>query len=148
MDAEAPEPQIDGRAARFELVAIAVVVLGGYVFQNVWVIPGLAVVLAAGVGFGARANLFNQLVQIVIADRLKPLAGPVGAAEAPTEVRFSELFAVAALTVATLLFVIHLNPLAWVVALVEAGICALHATTGVSVEAAVRDRIIGRRRPR
>jgi hypothetical protein len=142
MDAKAPEPLIDARSVRFELAAIAVVLLGGYVFGIVWVIPGLAVVLAAGLGFGPRANLFARLFQILIADRLKPSA----ATEPAPAFHFSELFAVIMLSVATLMFVIGLKLLIWPVALVEAGISALHASTGLSVEAAVRDRIRGSRR--
>jgi hypothetical protein len=141
MDAQAPEPLVDARSARFELAAMAVVLLGGYVFGILWVIPGLAVVLALGLGFGARANLFNQLFQALIEGRLKPAT----AMEPALQVRFSELFAVAMLTAATLLFAIGLSGLAWVIALIEAGICALHATTGLSVEAAVRTRLVERR---
>ena len=141
MDAEAPEPLIDARPVRFELASVAVVLLGGYVFGIIWVIPGLAVVLAAGLGFGARANLFGRLFRALFSERLKPSAAtePAGA------FRFAELFAVAVLTVATLLFVIGLGWLAWPIALAEAGVCALHAGTGISVEAAVRARIRGSR---
>jgi hypothetical protein len=128
---------MDARSARFELAAIAVVLLGGYVFGIVWVIPALAVVLAAGLGFGPRANVFARLFQVVVADRLRPAASTEPAAA----FRFSELFAVVMLSVATLMFIIGLKLLIWPVALAEAGISALHATTGVSVEAAVRDRI-------
>jgi hypothetical protein len=142
MDAKAPEPQLDARSVRFELAAMAVVLLGGYVFGVIWVIPGLAVVVAVGLGFGSRANIFGRLYRIVVADRLKPSA----ATEPAAAVRFAELFAVAVLTVATLLFAAGLSPLAWLVALVEAAICALHASTGLSVEAAVHDRLRGRRR--
>ena len=126
----------------FVVYLIAVLLLAGYVFGIIWVIPGLALVLAAALGFGARANLFGRLFQALFADRLKP---STASAENGAVARFSELFAVAVLSVATLLVVIGLGGLAWVVALVEAGICALHASTGVSVEAAVHDRIFGRR---
>jgi hypothetical protein len=142
MEAKEPEPRIDARTVRFELAAVAVVLLGGYVFGIIWVIPGLAAAVAVGLGLGARANPFQRVYQIVLAERLKPST----ATEAATEVRFTELFAVAVLSVATLLVAIDLNGLAWLVALVEAGICALHAGTGLSVEAAVRDRVAGRRR--
>jgi Domain of unknown function (DUF4395) len=141
MDAKAPEPLIDARSARFELASVAVVLLGGYVFGIIWVIPGLAVVLATGLGFGARANLFGRLFQILFADRLKPAT----ATQSGPAFRFSELFAVTVLSVATLMFVAGIGWLAGIISLVEAGICALHASTGLSVEAAVRDRI---RRPR
>jgi hypothetical protein len=142
MEAKGPEPRIDARSVRFELVAVAVLLLGGYVFGIIWVIPGLAAALAVGLGFGTRANPFARLYQIVLADRLKPSK----ATEKATAVRFSELFAVVTLSLATLLFVADLNGLAWLIALVEAGICALHAGTGLSVEAAVRDRLTGRKR--
>jgi hypothetical protein len=138
----APEPQIDARAARFELVATAVVLLGGFVFGIIWVIPGLAAVLAVGVGLGRRANLFGQLFQTLVAGRLKGAT----ATEPESQVRFSELFAVAVLSVATLLFAAGLSGLAWLVALIEAGVCALHAATGVSLELAVRERLPGPRR--
>jgi hypothetical protein len=144
MEGPAPEPQIDARAARFELVAVAVVLLGGYVFGIIWVIPGLAVLLAVGFGFGPRANLFGLLFRTLVAPRLRGAT----ATEPQNAVRFSELFAVAALSVATLLVVVGLSGLAWVVALIEAGICAIHATTGVSLELAVRDRLTGRPRGR
>jgi uncharacterized membrane protein len=142
MEANPPEPLVDARSVRFELAAMAVLLLGGYVFGILWVIPALAVLLAVGIGFGARANLFNQLFQALIAARLKPST----ATESAILVRFSEVFAVAMLTVATLLFAIGLSGLAWVIALIEAGICALHATTGLSVEAAVRARLFERGR--
>jgi hypothetical protein len=138
----APEPQIDARAARFELVATAVVLLGGFVFGIIWVIPGLAAVLAVGVGLGRRANLFGQLFQTLVAGRLTGAT----ATEPESQVRFSELFAVAVLSVATLLFAAGLSGLAWLVALIEAGVCALHATTGLSLELAVRERLPGRGR--
>jgi Domain of unknown function (DUF4395) len=142
MEAQGPDPRTDPRSVRFELAAVAVLLLGGYVFGVIWVIPIVAVALAVGLGFGPRANPFTRVFQAVLADRLKPATET----EAPTEVRFSELFAVAALSLATLMFVLDVRWLAWIFALVEAGICALHAGTGVSVEAAVRDRITGRRR--
>lgn len=142
MDASGSETPIDARATRFERIAVAVVLLGGYVFGIIWVIPGLAVVLALGLGFGSRANFFRQLFAMVIADRLRPAT----ATEPEGEIRFSELFAVAVLSVATLILVVRLSGLAWLLALIEAGICALHATTGLSVEAAVRERLGGRRR--
>lgn len=142
MDARPPEPLVDARSVRFERVAVAVLLLGGYVFGIIWVIPGLATVLAVGLGFGVRGNLFVRLFQGVAEGRLRPAT----AMEAAATMRFSELFGVAALSVATLLIVVGLGGLAWVVALIEAGICALHATTGLSVEGAVRDRLLGLRR--
>ena len=142
MDEPPIRPQVEARAARFELAVTAVVLLGGYVFGIIWVVPILAAVLAIAFALGPRGNLFFQLFQAVIADRLRPATET----EPEVMVRFSELFAVVALTVATLLFAVGVPGLAWVIALIEAGICALHAATGISVEGAVRDRLRGRRR--
>lgn len=143
MDAKPPEPPVDARSVRFELGAMAVLLLGGFVFPHgVWVIPGLAVILAVGLGFGPRANAFSRFFALVLADRLKPAP----ATEPATAVRFSELFALAVLSLATLLSAIGASFLAWPIALAEAGICALHASSGISLEAAVRDRLTGRRR--
>jgi Domain of unknown function (DUF4395) len=147
MDERAPDdPQADARAARFELAAIAVILLGAFVFKTYWIVPGLAVVVAFGLGFGPRANVFLQVYQLVVGDRLKRSAAPsTDPATEPTgDVRRSELFAVVALTLATVLFVLGVDLLAWPVTLVEAGICALEATTGVSVETAIIDRLRGR----
>jgi hypothetical protein len=135
------EPQVDVREARFELLAMAVVLLGAFVFQEVWAAPVLAAVLAVGLGLGRRSNLLHQLFQVLIADRLKPAT----AFEPVSAVRFSEFFAVVLLTVGSLLFFLGLRPIGWLFVLVVAGVCALHATTGISVEGAVRERLFPRR---
>ena len=143
MEATGPEPRIDPRSVRFEMGSVAALLLGGFVFRQIWVIPAVALALAVGLGFGARANVFTRVFQVTLADRLK--AAPE--TEGPSAVRFSELFAVTALSVATLLWLVHLDLLMWLIALFEAGICALHAGTGLSVETAIRARMTGRKRP-
>jgi len=127
---------------RFELAVLAVVLLGAFVFRVEWAVPALAVVLAIGVGLGAQANLFRRVFTAAAEGRL----GPVTATEPARDVRFSELFAVALLTLATLLFALAIGGGGWLLALIEAGVCAVHATTGMSVEAAVRERLLRRRR--
>ena len=145
MDADPPRGLVDARAVRFELAALAVVLIGAFVFRIKLAVPALAVVLAVGVGFGARANPFRQVFAAVTEGRL----GPPTATEPAQAVRFAELFAVAVLTLATLVFALGVGGVAWLLALLEAGVCAVHATTGISVEAAVRQRLFGdRRRPR
>jgi hypothetical protein len=142
MDARAPEPVVDTRVVRFELAALALVLLGGFVFQVIWVIPGLTVLMAVAVGFGARANVFRQVFQAVAEGRLAPTT----TTEPATALRFSELFALVLLSIATLFFAAGLGGVAWFVALIEAGIGAVHASTGLSVEAALRERLFGKRR--
>src|SRR5215475_13929443 len=98
MDPGRSEAVVDARAVRFELAVIAVALLGAFVFRVKWVVPVLAVVVAVGVGFGARANLFRRVFSAVGAARLGPATVTVPA----RAVRFSELFAVAMLTLASL----------------------------------------------
>ena len=93
-------------------------------------------------GVGPRGNVFRRSFEAVAQRRLRP---PL-VTEPAAMVRFSELFGLAMLSVATLFWIVGLGPVAWLVALIEAGICALHASTGLSVEAAVRDRLLGKRR--
>jgi hypothetical protein len=136
------QPLVDARAVRFELGAVAILLLGGFVFGIRWIVPVLAVVLAVAVGLGARANLFRQVFAAVTEGRV----GPATATEPVRAVRFAELFAVAMLTLATLVFALGIAGVGWLVALLEAGVCAVHATTGMSVEAALRARLFGRGR--
>ena len=64
MDEQPPRPGVDARSVRFELGAIAVVLLGGYVFGIIWVIPGRrGRARASASASGARANLFAQLFE-------------------------------------------------------------------------------------
>jgi hypothetical protein len=144
VDVDPPESAVDSRAVRFELAALAVLLLGAFVFHIPWVVPALAVIVAIGVGFGARANLFRQVFAAVAEGRLRPAT----TTEPVKAVRFSELFAVAVLSLATLVFALGVGGAAWLLALIEAGVCAVHATTGMSVEAAVRERVFGSRRRR
>jgi hypothetical protein len=118
MEATGPEPRIDPRSVRFEMGSVAALLLGGFVFRQIWVIPAVALALAVGLGFGARANVFARVFQVTLADRLKTAPETEG----PSAVRFSELFAVTALSVATLLWLVHLDLLMWLIALFEAGI--------------------------
>ena len=106
MDERPPEPQVDARSVRVELGAMTVLLLGGYVFGIIYVIPGLAVVLALALGFGPKGNLFRRLFEGLAGSRFKPAA----AMEPAGVVRFSELFGLAVLSVATLFWIVGLGP--------------------------------------
>ncbi len=142
MDGRAPTPGVDARLVRFELATVAVVLLGGYVFRVIWVIPGLAVVLGLALGLGTTGNVFARLFEALAVPRIRTAT----TTEEAGAVHFSELFGVVVLSVATLCLVVGISGLAWVFALIEAITAALHATTGISLEAAARERLTGRRR--
>ena len=131
-----PSPT-DARADRTAQGAVAVVLLAAFVFGQMWVIPVLAVFVGAGAVFGPIGNPFLRLFGAFVAPRL---SAPK-AFENPATLRAQDVLAVALLGVAVLAFLISLNVVAWIISLVEAGIAATAATTGVHVGVAVRDRL-------
>ena len=116
---------------------MAVVLLAAFVFGQIWVVPVLAVVVGVGAAFGPGANPFLRLFSAFVAPRI-PNASTF---ENPDTVHVQDVLAVALLGAATLAVLISLNVVAWIIALVEAGVAATAATTGVHVGVAVRDRI-------
>jgi hypothetical protein len=128
---------VDTRADRVVQGAIAVVTLGAFVFRAVWVIPVLAAVLAAGAALGPAGNPLHRLFAAVVAPRL-----PAGRATVPAPtVRVQDVLGAGLLGAATLFLLLRLGGLAWIVALAEAGVAAVAATTGVHLGVTVRDRL-------
>jgi hypothetical protein len=132
--------EVDGRADRVVQGTIAVVTLGAFVFRAVWVIPVLAVMLGVGAAIGPAGNPFIRLFAGLIAPRLGPAETTVPAAT----IRAQDGLAVALLGVATLFLVIGLGGIAWIVALAEAGVAAVAATTGVHLGVTLLDRLTRR----
>ena len=128
---------VDARADRAAQGAVAVILLAAFVFRQTWVVPVLGVLVGAGAVFGPAGNPFHRLFAGIVAPRLSK---PSDFEDAVT-VRVQDVLAVALLGAATLALVVSLNVLCWIVALVEAGVAATAATTGVHVGIAVRDRI-------
>ena len=127
---------VDARADRFVQGAIAVVTLGAFVFRAGWVVPVLAVVLGLG-AIGPAGNPLHRLFAGLAAPRL-----PAAHATVPAStVRTQDVLGAALLALATLLLVISLGGIAWIVALAEAGVAAVAATTGVHLGVMLRDRL-------
>ncbi len=136
----APEA-IDSRADRTAQGLVAVVLLAAFVFRQIWIVPVLAVLVGAGAAFGPGGNPFLRLFEGFISPRIsKPTTF-----EQPATVRSQDILAVALLGLASVAVLISLNVVAWIVALAEAGIAVIAATTGVHVGVVVRDRIRHRR---
>jgi hypothetical protein len=127
---------VDARADRVVQGAIAVVMLGAFVFRAVWAIPVLAVVVGLG-AIGPAGNPLHRLFTAVVAPRLPPVPATVPAAT----VRAQDLLAAGLLAFATLCLVITLGGIAWIVALAEAGVAAVAATTRVHLGVTLRDRL-------
>jgi len=114
-----------------------VVLLGAFVFRQIWIVPVLGVLVGAGAAFGPAGNPFLRLFTAFVEPRLPEPS----TFEDPATVHAQDVLAVALLGAATLTLLISLNVVSWVIALAEAGAAATAATTGVHFGVAVRDRI-------
>lgn len=126
----------DGRMFRFDEAVAAVALLGGFVFHLWYVIPLWAVVLALGAA-DVRYGPFLRLWTDVVSRRV----GRPPTLEDPRPTRFAYAALAAVLAVATALSVLGLGLLAWLLALLVAAHCAVHATTGINLALRVRARI-------
>lgn len=135
------EHPLDPRFLRFQGGVIATALLAGYVFGAEWVLPILAVALAAAGLAGRRASVFYFAFDVVVAPRL----------EASTEredsgmVRFSTLFAAAVLGVSTALVAVGLGGIAWILALLLAAVEAISAAASIPLTRAIYERFKSRR---
>jgi len=128
---------VDARADRAVQGAISIVTLSAFVFRAPWVIPVLAVFLAAGALLGPAGNPFHRVFQGVVAPRAsKPrLLVPASTIQA------QDALAAALLAVATFFLLVGVGAIAWIVTLAEGGVAAVAATTGIHVGIVARDRI-------
>ena len=130
-------PAVDSRADRTVQGTVAVILLAAFVFGQTWVVPVLGVLVGAGAVFGPPGSPFHRLFEAWVSPRLSP---PTTYEDAAT-IRVQDVLAVALLGAATLALLIALNVVVWIIALVEAGIAAVAATTGVHLGVVVRDRM-------
>lgn len=122
-------PPIDARGPRFNQGILAFALLAGFVFHASWVIPVWGVVLALGAAFGPRYGPFLRLFREVIAPRL----GPPTTMEDPRPPRFAALIGTIFLGAATLLLAGGESGIAWILALIVAGLAALASATGICI---------------
>ena len=128
---------VDARADRVVQGAIAVVTLAAFVFRAAWAIPVLAVVLGLGAAIGPAGNALHRLFAGLATPRL-----PTARATVPAStVQAQDSLAFALLALATLCLLISLGGIAWIVALAEAGVAAVAATTRVHLGVMLRDRL-------
>lgn len=128
---------VDARADRAVEGAIAVLTLGAFVFRVAWLIPVLALLVGVGALLGPGRNLFHQLFAATLAPRLGTATATVPA----DTVRAQDTLAFGLLGVATLSLLIGLGGFAWILALAEALVAVVAATTGVHLAVSIRDRL-------
>jgi hypothetical protein len=128
MAATVPRP-IDARMPRFNQGVLALALVVGFVFGQVWVLPVWGVILLLGAAFGARYGLFLRLY----ADVIRPRLGPPTTLEDPRPPRFAAAVGTVFLAFATLALVTDHSGVAWALALIVAALAALAAVTGICV---------------
>lgn len=128
---------IDARADRGVQAAIAVVILGGFVFRQPWVVPLVLLPEALGALGGVGRDPLYMLAGRIVASRLPPGDETVDAAS----IRGQCVVAVALLAVASVAFLFSVDAVGWTFALVEAGIAVIAATTRIHAGAALIARL-------
>ncbi len=128
---------VDARADRAVQGVLAVATLSAFVFHQPWAIPVLAVFVGAGALIGPPGNPIYRIFDGLVAPRLPP----ADTVEPAATFRAQDTLAVALLGLATVCILIDLGGIAWIVALAEAAVAAVAATTGVHLGVVVRDRL-------
>jgi Domain of unknown function (DUF4395) len=128
---------VDARADRGVQAAIAVLILGGFVFRQPWVVPLVLLPEALGALGGPARDPLYLLAGRIVASRLPPGEEAQDAAT----IRGQCLVAVVLLGTASVAFLFSIDALGWTFALVEAGIAVIAATTRVHAGAALIARL-------
>jgi hypothetical protein len=116
-------PDVDARILRLQQGVVTVVILGGFVFSIVWLIPVAAVLPALDAALG-RSGPTPTCWRVMLASRL----GPARAWDTAAGARFQALIVFGALIIATLLVLAGMTTLATVLAILVAGVSAACAT--------------------
>ena len=128
---------VDARADRTVQATIAVLLLGGFVFRQPWIVPIVLLPEALGALGGPARHPTYALAGRVVASRL-----PAGdETQDAATIRAQCWVAVALLGIASLAFLGSIDVLGWTAALLEAGIAVLAATTRVHAGAELVARI-------
>ena len=127
-----PVEGVDARTDRVAQGAVGVALIAAFVFRLPWLVPALALLLAVGAFAGPRANGLHQAFERWIAPRLprSDTAIPEATIAVPT-VRAQDALATAILVVASLAFVFGIGLIGWLLALGEAVVAIIAATTRI-----------------
>lgn len=129
--------EVDARADRAVEGAIAIALLAAFVFRQPLVVPVVGVLAAAGAVGGVRAHPLHLVFARVTAGRLPPAR----TFEPEADVQAQAITAVVLLALASLAFLAGVSVVGWLLALIEAAVATLAATTGLHVAAVARDRL-------
>jgi hypothetical protein len=129
-----PVEGVDARTDRFAQGAVGVALLAAFVFRVPWLVPGLSLLLAVGAVAGPQASGLLRAFERWVIPRLPAprSAEPEVPVSAPT-VRAQDALAAVILAVASLAFLLDIAIVGWALALAEAVIAIIAATTRIHV---------------
>ena len=129
-----PVEGVYARTDRFAQGAVGVALLAAFVFRVPWLVPGLSLLLAVGAVAGPQASALLRAFERWVIPRLPAPrnAEPEVPVPAPT-VRAQDALAAVILAVASLAFLLGIAIVGWALALAEAVIAIIAATTLIHV---------------
>ncbi len=130
-------PELDERELRAAQGAIAVLLLGAFVFRVPAVVVGIAVIVAIGAAFGPDVNAFNATYRAVIGPRLAGARDVVTRSSA----RALDALDAALLVIASAAFAVGIDSIGWAFALLAAAVATVEATTGFNAATALAERL-------
>ena len=140
-----PVEGVDARTDRVAQGAVGVALLAAFVFRVPWLVPALALLLAVSALGGSRANGLHLLFEQWIAPRFPTRNGSVSEEiVAENTVRLQDALATVILSVASLAFVLGIGVVGWLLALGEAVVAIIAATTRVHLAERLRRHFRGR----
>lgn len=130
---ETPVEGVGARTDRVAQSAVGIALLAGFVFRVPLVVPVVALVLGVGALGGPRLNPLNYVFDHWIGPRI-PTRGDVAEEPIPAStVRMQDAFAAAVLAVASIAFAFGIGIAGWALAVAEAVVAIVAATTRVHV---------------
>ncbi|HEY5172508.1 MAG TPA: DUF4395 family protein [Acidimicrobiia bacterium] len=127
-----PVEGVDARTDRVAQGTVGVALLAAFVFRIPWLVPGLSLLLAVGALAGPRANGLHRALERWVTPRLPAPSrtAPDDTVAVPTA-RAQDGLAAVILAVASLAFLLGIAIVGWVLALGEALIAIIAATTRI-----------------
>jgi hypothetical protein len=127
-----PVEGVDARTDRVAQGLVGLAMLTAFVFRVPWIVPVLAVILGIGALAGPNANALHIVIERWLTPRLP--GDPTSEARVPVAtVRAQDALAAAILVVAGSAFVLGIGLIGWLLAIAEAVIAIIAATTGLHV---------------
>ena len=129
-----PVEGVDARTDRVAQGAVGVALLAAFVFRIPWLVPVLSLLLAVGALAGPRANGLHVAFERWVSPRLPApwSTSPEAKVPEPT-VRAQDALAAVILAVASLAFLFGIAIVGWALALAEAVIAIIAATTRIHI---------------